>query len=293
MDDLDQGHELLLRVGPLGEVGDGALVDLGGHLVEAWAHLPDERPVVLDVVHGGDVHARDRRQLTEDALAGGATGALPRRDHLAHLADCLLAVADDEGVDEVRHGLGVVRAVPAGDDERRVRCSALTPDGHAGEVEAVQDVRVHELGGEVEGDDVEVAGRAVGLDREQRHAVVAELSFQVDPRRVRPLGGGIVAFVQDLVEDLQALVGEPHLVRIGVHEEPGRVAGPVGRRRRPSFHSDVPSWFLDPGQERLDPRPQAGHLEPQCTGWAADHPLVATGTGAWRRWRPGRRRQRR
>ena len=96
--------------------------------------------------------------------------ALPRADHLGDLADRLLAVADDEGVDEVGHGLGVERAVPADDHERVLRTALLGPHRHAGEVEALEDVRVDELGGEAEGEDVEVAGVVVGVDREERHA---------------------------------------------------------------------------------------------------------------------------
>ena len=78
------------------------------------------------------------------------------------------AVTDDERVDEVGERLGVEGAVAAGDDERGVvpgRCSAHRDPG---EVDAVQHVGVDELGRQVEGEDVEVGGGPVGVDREQR-----------------------------------------------------------------------------------------------------------------------------
>ena len=168
MHHLDERHELVLRVRPLGEVGDGALVDPLGHVGEARPHLGDERAVVLDLVHRGHVDARDRGELAQHALAGGAPGALPRRDDLGDLADRLLAVADHERVDEVGHGLGVERAVPTDDHERVLGAAVLGPHRHAGEVEALEDVGVHELGGEAEGEHVEVAGGVVGVDREER-----------------------------------------------------------------------------------------------------------------------------
>ena len=181
MHHLDERDELLLRVGPLGEVGDGALVDAVGHVGEARAHLGDERAVVLDVVHRRHVDAGDGGQLAQHALAGGAPGALPRADHLGDLADRLLAVADDERVDEVGHRLGVERAVAADDHERVLGTALLGPHRHAGEVEALEHVRVDELGGEAEGEHVEVAGRVVGVDREERDA-----ARPASPRSCRP-----------------------------------------------------------------------------------------------------------
>ena len=170
MHDLDERHELVLRVGPVAEVGDGALVDALGHVGEARPHLGDERPVVVDLVHRGHVDPGDRRQLAQHALTRRAPRARPRADHLGDLAHRLLAVADHEGVDEVGHRLGVEGAVPTDDHERVLGPAVLGPDGHPGQVEALEHVGVHELGGEAEGDHVEVTGRVVGVDGEQRHA---------------------------------------------------------------------------------------------------------------------------
>ena len=68
--------------------------------------------------------------------------------------------------------------------------------------------------------------RAVRVDGELRHAVLAHQRLQVGPDRVGALGQHVGLLVEHLVEDLDALVGQAHLVRVGVHQRP-----PHGRRR--------------------------------------------------------------
>ncbi len=100
----------------------------------------------------------------------------------------------------------------------------------------------------------------MGVDGEQRYAGAAELAVEVEPRRVRAFGDGIVALVQNFVEDLEPLVGEADLVGVGVSEQP-RHCAPVGQLVVPGgdgtvFTTDVSSRLLHPGQERFDPRPE-------------------------------------
>ena len=104
-------------------------------------------------------------------------------------------------------GSGLNAQCPPTTTERVLGTAVLGPHRHAGEVEALEHVGVHELGGEAEGEHVEVGGRVVGVDREERHARGAHLRGHVEPRRVAAFGHRVVAFVQDLVEDLEPLVG--------------------------------------------------------------------------------------
>ena len=108
-----------------------------------------------------------------------------------------------------------------------------------GEVEQVDEVGVDELGREVEGHHVEITGRDVLLHAEERDAGGPHGGLHVHPGRVRPLRHGIVALVEDLVEDLQPLVGEPDLVRVGVQEHPGHLARTVLRVLGPLLTPDV------------------------------------------------------
>ena len=256
--DFCQRHELVARVRPVGEIGDRALHDSLGHIRVARRHRHEALAVVLDVVHRRHVHARDRRELVEHTLPrpGSATARLPRAHDFGDLGDDLFAIADREPIHEVRQRLRVVGAVPAGADERMLGTSFSRPHGHTREVDAVQHVRVDELGRQVEGDEVELAGGSMRVDREERKSVAPQEGLEIEPGRVRPLGDRVVALVQDLVQDLEPLVGQADLVGIGVDEEPPDLARVVGRGQGAVFASDVPSWLLHLGQERLEPGPQ-------------------------------------
>jgi hypothetical protein len=102
----------------------------------------------------------------------------------------------------------------AADDDERVGLGA--PSGvqrDAGQIDALEDVGVDELGGQVEGEQVELGGRPVGVEAEEGHAAAPQLGGQVGPRAVGALGDGVVALVEQLVEDLEALVGPPCAAR--------------------------------------------------------------------------------
>ena len=185
----------------------------------------------------------------------------PERFHARHdlgdLADGFLAVADHERVDEVGHGLGVEGAVATGDDDRVLRATVLGPHRDAGEVEALEHVRVDELGGEVEGDHVEARRRRGGCRPRRAAPTTGRISaVDVEPGRVGAFGERIVAFVEDLVEDLEPLVGQADLVGVGIDEEPGGEVWPVLRPEAAPLHPDVASGLLDPGQEGFHPWPE-------------------------------------
>ena len=146
------------------------------------------------------------------------------------------------------------------DDDRVGSFAPRGVYGNAPEVEHVQHVRVDELGREIERDHVEVTGRAMRVDREERNASLAHQGFEVDPRRVRTLGNGVGALIQDLVQDLQPLIGQADLVHIGIREQPGDFALTVTRLDGPVLAPDVAGWFAHPRQQRFDPRPEGSHF---------------------------------
>ncbi len=256
--DLGEGHELVAWIRPLGEVRDRALHDRLGDVGVARRHRREPFAVVLDVVHRRHVDTGDRGELMQHALARSsrATARLPRAHDLGDLRHDFLAVTDREPVDEVGERLRVVGAVAARPDERMLGPTVRGPHRHAREVDAVEDVRVHELGREVERDQVELTRRAVRVDREQRQLVTAQQRLEIEPRRVRALGDRVVALVQDLVEDLQPLVGQTDLVGIGVDEQPRHLPGVVVGSQGAVFATDVASRLLHLGQERLEPGPE-------------------------------------
>ena len=179
---LDERHELLLRVGPLGEVGDGALVDAVGHVAEPRAHLGDERAVVVDLVHR---RARRRRGSSASSRSTPSRAVRPERFHAPTTSVISPTASSPSPITKASTksaiGSGLNAQWPPTIDERVLRAALLGPHRHAGEVEALEHVRVDELGGEAEGEHVEAAGVVVGVDREERHRRPA-----ASPRSCRP-----------------------------------------------------------------------------------------------------------
>ncbi len=133
---------------------------------------------------------------------------------------------------------------------------------HTRQIDAVEHVGVDEFGRQVEGHDVEVGCRAVGVDREEGEAVLAQQRLQVDPGSIGALGHRIVTLVEDLIEDLQPLVGQPDLVGVGVGEEPRHLVRGVARRLGTVFAADVAGRFLHLAQKGLELGPETGHRPP-------------------------------
>ncbi len=179
---------------------------------------------------------------------------------VVHLPDGLLPVPEHEAVDEVGQRLGIEGAVAARHHQRIVGGPLGGPDRHSGQVDQVEDVGVDQLGREVEGQDVEVPGRQVVLEGEEGHAGRAHGRLHVHPGGVGPLGGGVLPLVEDLVEDLEPLVGQADLVGVGVDQQPRhRTVGVVGNLG-PQLPPDVAGGLGDLGQKGLYPGPEGLHL---------------------------------
>ena len=84
----------------------------------------------------------------------------------------LLAVADDEQVDERGEQLRVLRPGPAGDDQRMVERAVLAVQRNAAQVEHRQDVGVADLVLQAEAEQVELAQRRERLQAVERQAVL-------------------------------------------------------------------------------------------------------------------------
>ena len=107
---------------------------------------------------------------------------LERHPALHDPRQALLAVADDEEVDERGEQLRVLGARAAGDDQRMVEGAVLAVQRDAAEVEHGQDVGVADLVLQAEADQVELAQRREGLQAVERQAGLAQLGLEVEPR---------------------------------------------------------------------------------------------------------------
>ena len=132
-------------------------------------------------------------------------------------------------------------------------------DRHTGQVDEVEDVRVDELGRQVEREHVEGPSGQVVLDREQRDPRFPHGRLHVEPRGIRPLGQRVRALVQQLVEDLEALVGQPDLVGVGIDEQPRHPGGGVLRTEGTLLTADVAGRLGDALEQRFDARPERLH----------------------------------
>ena len=96
--------------------------------------------------------------------------------------------------------------------------------------------------------------RAVRVDGELRHAVLAHELLEVGPDRVGPLGQHVGLLVEHLVEDLHALVGQAHLVRVRVHQRPADGGGVPVLHHRAQLAADVLDRLAHQRQQLLQAR---------------------------------------
>src|SRR5207248_10170902 len=100
------------------------------------------------------------------------------------------------------------------DDQRITLVALLGPERQAGEIEHLEHVQVVELERDGEADDVELGDRALALPGEERHPRAAELLLVERIGKEDPLADGIVALVEEAVDQLVAEVGHPQPVDV-------------------------------------------------------------------------------
>ncbi len=106
-------------------------------------------------------------------------------------------------------GSGLKAAVAAREHDGVVERTVPGLQRDARQVEGREHVGVAQLRGEGQAEHVEGTDRAVAVDGELRHLVLAHQLFEVGPDRVRALGEDALALVEHLVEDHDAWLGSP------------------------------------------------------------------------------------
>ena len=147
---------------------------------------------------------------------------LERHPAIHHPRQALLAVADDEQVDERRQQFGILSAGAAGDDERMIERAILAVQRHAAEIEHRQDVRVADLVLQAETEQIEVLQRRVRLQAVERQPVVAQHFLEIEPRREGAFAGPLRVVVHDRIKHLQTVMARAQ--RIGVGERQAEFA---------------------------------------------------------------------
>ena len=94
------------------------------------------------------------------------------------------------------------------------------------------------------------------------HAGVPHGRLHVHPGGVGPFGHRVGALVEDLVEDLQPLVGEPDLVGVGVEQHPGHLARAVLGVLGPLLTPDVAGRLGHAEEQPFHLWPEGLHCPP-------------------------------
>jgi hypothetical protein len=209
-----------------------------------------DRRLVLEVVQRRGVDPLDAAELLDAHVARGAR-ALELLQLVEELGDQLLAVADEHEVDEVRERLDVENHRAADDHQRIVLAAARRALRDAREVEHLEHVGERHLVLQREADHVELAERRAALQRRERAAGLAERVGHVRPGAEDPLGRGVVAGVEQRVEDAVAEMGHPDLVDVREAEGERHRDVAVVLDHLVPLAADVAQGFRDRAQELL------------------------------------------
>jgi hypothetical protein len=224
----------------------GRLFHRGRRPCAVLRNKPIDGPVavVLHVVKRRNVKAALLRQRLEQSR----TAALfeQRADEPWNQ---LLALARGDDVGEKRQRLGIdKRDGAANDDQRIARRAAGGANRHPRKAQHCKDVGVIPLERDREGDDVEIAGERLRLERNQRR-LRRELLLQLLFRREKhPLAHDGVVRVEELVNRLEAEIRHPDVVGIGKCQRHAKAIG-VGLANVAHFlrQRRLCGFFLLPG----------------------------------------------
>ena len=251
LDDLHVGNDGLRdRVGGA-KVLHHALVNHGPHVLAIARDRVAVRRAGLIMAHlieGRHVNAADLRKLAEHLGTGHASVAQFAMA-LAELDDLLLALADHHAIEERRERLGVVDGRAAADDDGVVLTAIGRMKRDAGKVETLEVVGARHLMRHVEAHDVEGRDGSSALEREQRDSGGAHLIGHVDPRDVAALAGKTRGLVEIAVKNGDALVGQAHLVHVGVDQHAAVLS--LGLVQRSPLMVDVARRLFDAGEQRF------------------------------------------
>ncbi len=195
------------------------------------------------------VDAGEGRQHAQQDVA---VATVPREHGVGDRADRLLAVAEEDGVEEGCERLGIEGARSPGDDERVAGTARRCAQRYAAQLEHGQQVGVRQLVLQAEADHVEVAQRECALQRDERQAAGAQQGLEIGPGRVDALRGDVLPAIQDVVQDLQPEVGLGDLVDLGEGEREAERCGVEVLSHGPALVAEVAPRLLDQRKNALD-----------------------------------------
>ena len=182
-------------------------------------------------------------------LLSGAPVRLPGRNQRRQLQDDFLPVAQHKGVKEGRHRLGIETGRAAADDHRVAAVAVRGQQGHAAQVQHVQEIGVAQFVLETHSQEVIGVQGRTGLQAGQGLAPGPEVRLQVRGRGIGPFGPDVLLPVQDAVEQPQPQVGHTHFVEIGEQQAHPQGYGPGVFYDRVDLPAQVTAGPLDAMQK--------------------------------------------
>lgn len=167
--------------------------------------------------------------------------------------------AEDGEVDQVCEGFGVVGLRAADEDERVVVGAFGCGQRDAGEVEHFDDVGVEHFVLDAEGDQVEVAERAVGFEGVEWEVGVSESVGGVGPGAEGSFAEDAGDGVEDVVDDVDGEGRAADGVGVGKGEGYAQVGGVPVLADHVDFAADVLGWVSDEGPEFIFEFVGCGH----------------------------------
>ena len=164
-------------------------------------------------IEGRNVHAPHPPELFK-RCGTGCAGLFPLAQDIHQVEDQLLALADREGIEEIRHRFGVERAVSAADNQGMMLAARGGAQGDARQVQRLKRVGVERFIWKRDSHQVEIRHRAAAFEREERHPLPPHRRLHIGPRQEHPLGERVRPRIDDLVQDGQPEVRHADVVDV-------------------------------------------------------------------------------
>ena len=171
--------------------------------------------VIAHLIQRRHIGTGDRRELLDNLSARDALIAQATMQ-LANLEQRLLALTDQDGIEEGRIRLGVIDRGATGDDDGIVLGAVGRKQRNASEIERLEKVCHGHLVRHMHADDIERGHRRRALERQQRNPRLAHGIAHIGPRHIAALAGNALGLIKDVVENGDALVGQTDLIHVRI-----------------------------------------------------------------------------
>jgi hypothetical protein len=153
-------------------------------------------------------------------------GILGLQEQFGNLNNDLFAVTKDNGIEKLGHRLGIERTGTAAQNQgMSLDRASAAKSGMSGQIEDGEDIGVAEFIGQGDTEDI-VGGQAgLGLQRKKRHALDRAALFPYRYPAHSSDGPLPDLVIEDMVEDLQALVGHADFIEVGKNQTKFQIVG--------------------------------------------------------------------